>query len=256
MDQLSARDTFAKRLSELMKQEGTKQKELADLLNIKPQTVSQYTTGRTTPDYDSLCAIARHFGVTSDYLLGLSEFKTTAAEGTTAKDMGLSEDSVEILKLLKESQLNDISDGVNLILNGVGFFGACSKISDLYRRINSNVASLDSAALSALAEQDKSDDSVTLRGLSLYHHLLEKITHDLTSAVSSVTGLSELEDRTEEARDALFEKMREVCASKASTQEQKDKAVDRLNSLLPLLERYGADMIAPESEAPNAHHPD
>lgn len=69
---LSAKDTFAERLKELLQDRGVYQARLAEVLNTTPQAVSSYVNGKTTPDYDTLCNIAEFFGVTTDFLLGVS----------------------------------------------------------------------------------------------------------------------------------------------------------------------------------------
>lgn len=69
---LSAKDTFAERLKELLQDRGVYQARLAEVLNTTPQAISSYVNGKTTPDYDTLCNIAEFFGVTTDFLLGVS----------------------------------------------------------------------------------------------------------------------------------------------------------------------------------------
>ena len=46
------------------------QKRLAEALDIKQNTLSQYETGVRLPSYEILIAIANYFCVTTDYLLG------------------------------------------------------------------------------------------------------------------------------------------------------------------------------------------
>lgn len=68
----SAKETFAERLKELLQDRGVYQARLADALNTTPQAISSYVNGKTTPDYDMLCNIAEFFGVTTDFMLGVS----------------------------------------------------------------------------------------------------------------------------------------------------------------------------------------
>lgn len=49
-----------------------KQKELASLLGVIPNTVSKYENGNRIPDLDILIKIAKIFDISLDYLLGLS----------------------------------------------------------------------------------------------------------------------------------------------------------------------------------------
>lgn len=57
---------FAETLRYIMDKHGTTQKELADFVGVRPQTLSLYCTGETQPNCDKLLKIAEFFGVTTD----------------------------------------------------------------------------------------------------------------------------------------------------------------------------------------------
>ena len=61
------------RIKEARELRGLSQKELAKILNIKPTTFNGYEKGSHDPKSNVLAAIAKECGVTTDYLLGLSE---------------------------------------------------------------------------------------------------------------------------------------------------------------------------------------
>lgn len=65
-------------------------------LGVTPQSVSQYTKGRET-DFDTLIKIAKYFGVTTDYLLGLAE-STTAGNQDVGARLGLNDASIKTLE--------------------------------------------------------------------------------------------------------------------------------------------------------------
>ncbi len=67
---------FPQRLSALMMRRKLTQQKLADALGVKRQTVSLYISGQSMPDAEQLRNIALFFGVSADWLLGLSEFET------------------------------------------------------------------------------------------------------------------------------------------------------------------------------------
>ena len=61
------------RIRDLRKQKGMTQEELGNIINVQKAAVSKYELGRAVPSTDVLSKLACHFGVTTDYLLGLSD---------------------------------------------------------------------------------------------------------------------------------------------------------------------------------------
>ena len=57
-------------LKELRKSKGLNQGELANYLGISAQAYQKYEYGTAEATYDTLCALANFYGVTTDYLLG------------------------------------------------------------------------------------------------------------------------------------------------------------------------------------------
>ena len=66
---------FGEKLSELRKDYGLKQKDIATLLNVAVSTVSNYETDSHEPDLENLCKLADLFHVSTDYLLGRTDIK-------------------------------------------------------------------------------------------------------------------------------------------------------------------------------------
>lgn len=62
-------------LENLRKEKGLGQKQLAARLNLSVGTVSNYENGVHSPDLLTLCKLAQFFGVTTDYLLGRTEYR-------------------------------------------------------------------------------------------------------------------------------------------------------------------------------------
>ena len=61
---------FSTRLISLRKEHGMTQKDLAQLIQKKRSTVSGYETEGKEPDLETVCFLASHFDVSTDYLLG------------------------------------------------------------------------------------------------------------------------------------------------------------------------------------------
>lgn len=62
---------LGERLAFLRRRENISQKELGDKLNISHYTISSYEKNRSEPSDETKVRLARYFGVSLDYLLGL-----------------------------------------------------------------------------------------------------------------------------------------------------------------------------------------
>lgn len=97
------KNIIAERITYLLSEKNVKQKELARYLNVKDNTISYFCSGTRTPNINQLKEIAMFFGVSSDYLLGLSDVYTSNEDIKYFSDYtGLSGKSIEILKQFKE----------------------------------------------------------------------------------------------------------------------------------------------------------
>ena len=67
-------DTLSRRLKMLRSEAGCKQSDLAEALHTSVSVISNYENGREPP-LGMLMQFAQYFGVTTDYLLGLSSAK-------------------------------------------------------------------------------------------------------------------------------------------------------------------------------------
>ena len=63
------------RLKELREQYDLGQKELADYLNVRQNTYSQYETEKRCLPLDALIKLAEYYNTSVDYILGLTEEK-------------------------------------------------------------------------------------------------------------------------------------------------------------------------------------
>lgn len=67
---------FAKRIKELRESQGLSTRGLAEKLNIGASSISQYETDIRTPDIEVCKKFADFFGVSCDYLIGISDNPT------------------------------------------------------------------------------------------------------------------------------------------------------------------------------------
>jgi transcriptional regulator with XRE-family HTH domain len=89
---------FPTRFRKLMELNKVSQKAMAELCGVQRQSISLWYNGDTRPDIVSLGKIAQYFGVSTDYLLGLTDYKTTdKATQELCNTLGLSEEAIKIL---------------------------------------------------------------------------------------------------------------------------------------------------------------
>ncbi len=65
--------TNMKRIKELRKENGVTQKEIADYLNIKQNTYSQYENGQRQVPIEILARLADYYEVSVDYIIGRTD---------------------------------------------------------------------------------------------------------------------------------------------------------------------------------------
>lgn len=107
---MSQNEIIAKRLSELRKEKGITQDEIANEINVGRATIANYETGKRAPDYETLIRLADIYGVSCDYIIrGVnSEF------ADIHRVTGLTNEAIEKLAQYKESDI--ISKGIDYIL--------------------------------------------------------------------------------------------------------------------------------------------
>ena len=93
------KDIFIKRFYELKEAAGETNKDLQEAFGLSLSAVINYQTGKRTPDIAFLHKLAEHYNVSADYLLGLSDVKSTEQDMKTAcKVTGLSEKAINNIK--------------------------------------------------------------------------------------------------------------------------------------------------------------
>lgn len=86
-------------LNELLAEKGILQKELAEHIGVTPNTVSYYLSGDRCPDIDKIIEIAKYLNVSTDYLLGITDVKSTDTElQSVCNYTGLSENAIQTIK--------------------------------------------------------------------------------------------------------------------------------------------------------------
>ena len=97
--------TFGDRLQRLMNENNVKQKDLAEKLNVKRGSVSNWITNRRCPDAETIVNIADYFNVTVDSLL----------KDTDNKDLIKIKEDLDEMKSLYDNYLELSEDNKILI---------------------------------------------------------------------------------------------------------------------------------------------
>lgn len=113
---------FASRLSAVMDERGITQKQLAEVIGKKPQTVSLYKLGQSEPDASTILIIADYLNVTVDWLIGRDNAPMVYGSNVSAAAavLGLDDKSAESLLALKR-RIYDWPCVVDLVLQSEHF---------------------------------------------------------------------------------------------------------------------------------------
>ncbi|WP_276620409.1 helix-turn-helix domain-containing protein [Syntrophomonas wolfei] len=87
------------RIKELREKQGLTQKQLSEdpCLDLNINTLASYERNLREPKIDMIIKLARYFGVTTDYLLGASEYET-AENDFISRQIPLSDKTIDFLK--------------------------------------------------------------------------------------------------------------------------------------------------------------
>lgn len=119
---MKTKEIFAKRLVDLREKKEITQQTLADNLGITRQSLSLYEQAERTINIDLLVKISKFFDVSTDYLLGLTQAKTTDTDFKSVCDYtGLSEEAIKTICEISKSPDRLCSNAINLILSSPKF---------------------------------------------------------------------------------------------------------------------------------------
>ncbi len=108
---MSYMEQVGKKIRELREETSTPQQKIADLLGVTRQSLSLYEKGERTINVEALGKLAEFFNVSADYLLGLSDVKSTEQDIQAACEVtGLSEYAISAFNELKKEPCFDIVD--------------------------------------------------------------------------------------------------------------------------------------------------
>lgn len=124
---------FASVLRQKMAENGTTQKELADFVGIRPQTLSLYCTGETQPTIEKAIKVAEYYGLTLDYLLTGNIIEDIPVW----EELGLTQNTAENIKLVKNGYFEKAPQMIymlNYLLGDHDFYMTLEKACDIYEK--------------------------------------------------------------------------------------------------------------------------
>lgn len=98
---------LARRMKDLRLSVGKNQEDLAEFLNLDRAAISQYESGKRTPDAEKLSKIADFYNTTTDYLLGRTTNPKSLSSDNTDEFRPTPED--ELLIFYKARDLSEES---------------------------------------------------------------------------------------------------------------------------------------------------
>lgn len=106
MGEFKYNDTFPTRLRALIDERNATQSEMALSAGVSRQAISQYANGESVPNADKLAKLASYFGVSADYLLGLTDVKRIDMDmQAISRETGLDEDVIARLQKGRDNYL-------------------------------------------------------------------------------------------------------------------------------------------------------
>lgn len=106
---------IGKRIETALAVSNKKQKDLAEYLDITPNTVSYFCSGKRTPNTEQLIKMSEYFGISADYLLGISDTMTVSKDiRTICAVTGLTEQAV--INILSTNDEHGFKTVLNAIL--------------------------------------------------------------------------------------------------------------------------------------------
>lgn len=97
-------DITAKRIVDIRKENGLKQSDIAEIMGFSPSAVGMYERGVREIPCNKLVKFANYFNVSTDYLLGNSDFKYTV-DYFFSSDQFDEENIRQLLSLMNNNQL-------------------------------------------------------------------------------------------------------------------------------------------------------
>lgn len=162
---------FALRLASLRRERGLTQEGLADIVKKGRSTISGYETEGKEPDLETVCLLAKFFGVSTDYLLGASSERHCAETVFLNDNINFKKHYDDLPPELK-SVVSKIFDSFYLLLNRDIQLSRPERLL-LYQKLLATLQSLRADIRNRIESSGTMNDAATLAELLLLQNELK-----------------------------------------------------------------------------------
>lgn len=214
---------LGQRIADLRKGEGESQEQLAASLGEVRETVKHWENGTRQLKAEAIVKLASHFNVSSDYLLGLREGKSTDITIQGVVDFtGLSEEAVEKLHFAMSGfRAKSFSEYINRFIGSEYFLLLISNLFELKEAVEADQKNGTG--------KSRSENTVTLEGLEEVNEQF-RVRNDLNRDINFMKFL---------AHDALDRILKEICKDEF---EYLDRLEKEIHALVAFADKHGVDL--------------
>ena len=105
---------FKTRLKQLREEKRYTHSQVAAILGKSEGAIRSWEMGRSTPDFNVLIELAKHFNVTTDFILGMSEYKSDEEKQNTIR---ISHETALAVSTLPPEIINKINSIIYSAMN-------------------------------------------------------------------------------------------------------------------------------------------
>lgn len=158
---------FGNRIKTIREERGFKQGQLADYIGISRQSMSNYESGKSSPDVTVVVKLAEAFDCTTDYLLGLTEHSNNEKRQEYDEELMILSKSInklpeshrvpwmELFSEIAENMNRDLQNGALFHFYVAACFGELSSLINLSLSIKEKQSLGSYTELDALRDEQK-----------------------------------------------------------------------------------------------------
>lgn len=143
------------------------QTDLANKLGRKREEITMYETGARNIDINTLKEVAKIFNVSTDYLLGITEFESISTDNIAIHNLlGLSDEAINNLIRLNKYHSSNILDTINYLLEQEKLFP-----DECYEMIEKPGSYTDEQIVKAIEEYKQQDYKIIFSTIRDYYNI-------------------------------------------------------------------------------------